>query len=146
MVQTKFKSNDPLQHLLREALHQQRATRSRKTAPSHVPQGPDPFDLYQASAWKPGRELVLVIHSDQFGTETIIGLFSEQINPRAHGSRLIPVSEEIKAKTLKLSDIPRNYVHGDHWLQPKVKVSYTEAPDEAAEITRRFHELLSTFD
>lgn len=140
----KFKSNDPLQSLLREALHRQKVEVS--AIPSKAWKLPDAGDIYQASSWKPGRPEVLVVHVDTSGLKTILGLFQEQLNSRAHGSRLLPALQAEGTICRDLSAIPRVEVHGDYWLQAREPVQHSESVDEVRAIKDRFHELLASYD
>lgn len=140
----KLKSNDPLQSLLREAMHQAKVQVQTKTVPSKTWKLPDTADLYQAASWKPGREAILVVHVDTNGLKTSLGMFQEQLNSRAHGSRLLPLAPEAQQK-LYSESLPRIEVHGDYWLQPKEPVHFQESPEEIQAIKDRFHELLELY-
>lgn len=138
----KLKSNDPLNALLRQALYEKKV--SVKLQPMKLT-GHDPHDLYQSSAWKPGRLLVL-IYVDSSGVKSLLGLFQEMLNQRAKARRLVRPDKETCAKTMNLSALPREEVTGDHWLKVQRRTPRQESPDEVRALRARFTELLATYD
>lgn len=136
----KFKSRDPLQSLLREALHAQRSDPTKAHKAPLVAQ-PDPGDLYQPSCWKPGK-LIILIHVAEDGSKSLLGLFQEQFNTRASARRLIPPPAAVRAATQNLSALPHEEVRGSYWLQPQKFCFSKESPEELRALHARFNELM----
>lgn len=129
------RSNDPLNKLLRDALHQQKG----KISITVKPQPCSPVgDLYKTeSNWVQGKTIQL-IHRAKNGHESFLGVYVELLNPRASARRLIPAHGTVHG-----SIRCREVVQGDYWLHPQVTIPRKETPREVKEITERFHELMA---
>lgn len=154
---TKFKSNDPLQALLREALHKQ------KVEIKPQPRDPmrafkDKHSIYDSPAWKPGR-LVALVHVSDNGERTKLGIFQEHINERAHGRRFVPwtgpepmfhtftcIKAIDPARRCDCIQAAEEIVHGRYWLEVRQPPVHIESSRELHELRERFEELLESYN
>jgi len=131
------RSNDSLNKLLREALHQQAKKISICPAPKPPP-AVAKGDLYRTeSNWVQGKTLLL-IHRSPDGRESFLGIYIELLNPRASARRLIPAKGTVHGSVKE-----KEIVSGDYWIHPQVFHPPLTSPREAAEITARFRELIA---
>lgn len=134
----KLKSNDPLQVLLREALHQQknRVAITLVTKPTGTRVSSRQCDRPQ---WTETR-LVSLVHRSPQGRETFLGVYTEMRNDLLKARRLVPTDKTAHGT------LPKEVVTGDYWLHQQ---TFTPPPDTAQEvqaITERFIELMKEWE
>lgn len=136
----KPKSNDPLQLLLRSALHEMRSkvlvtsSKVSSTSPNTTPQ----LRQCERPSWTPGR-LVALIHLAPTGRRTYLGVFQELKSDLFKARRLVPAHQTAHGK------LPEEIVTKDYWLHPQVHIAAADSPDEVRAIEARFAELLREF-
>lgn len=134
----KTKSNDPLQILLREAMHQQRTrvqvTLVQTSSLSQVTSTP-PTRQCDRPQWKETRTVSLIHRSPQ-GRETFLGVFTEVQNDLLKARRLLPANKTAHGT------LPKEVVTGDYWLHQQVPPSHEDTAQEVRAIEERFKELM----
>lgn len=132
------RSNDPLNKLLRDALHQQvKKITVVATSPRALPHI-TPGDLYRTeSNWVQGKT-ILLIHKAEDGHESFLGIYIELLNPRASARRLIPAHGTVHGSVKN-----REIVKGDYWIHPQIPAPQPTSSRERREIRQRFNELMS---
>lgn len=137
------KQLDPLNQLLRHAMHEARIRERvivKAPTPITQPRVPDPVyqDLYQNPLnWTRGR-LITLIHQGPQNRETFLGVFQELLNPKAHVRRLV----RDHSPTAHGPALPREYVHGEHWLRAQVWSPPEDSEGEKLAIRERYDELM----
>jgi hypothetical protein len=124
---------DELDLLLKEALtHNLRRVKAKGTIKRQKVVQEVIHSIYSnPDNWVKGK-VVSIIHLGGDQVETSIGVFQESIHKRSNARRLIRM---LTANTLDRTE----FVHGDHWLEPKVE---HHEPDSAAD-TLAIREYLS---
>lgn len=135
------RSNDPLNQLLRKALHEQRGRPQPTPPPRPLPPRDPVCDLYSSPLnWTQGKRVSL-IHRSSDGRETFLGVFTELLNERAKVRRLVR-DHEAKAH----GPLPREIVSGPYWLRSQVHVPPADSSEELRSIRERFLELMKEHD
>lgn len=132
-----MKSNDPLNQLLRQALHEQKSrvtvtllgTNSQISGPSRQCDRPQ---------WTTTR-LVSLVHRSAQGRETFLGVYTEMKNDLLKARRLVPSDKTAHGSLAK------EVVTGDWWLHPQVYQPLPETAREVREIEARFKELMEQY-
>lgn len=136
----KPKSNDPLQILLRNAMHQMRGKVSVTLSAKQSLSQSKTVELRQCERpqWTPTR-LVALIHRSPQGRETYLGVFQELKSDLFKARRLVPSDKTAHGA------LPREVVTQDYWLHPQVHTAAADSPEEVRAIEARFADLLKEY-
>lgn len=130
----KLKSNDPLQLLLRSALHE-----ARKRVTVQPAGAQQPLRQCQRPEWTRGRLLSVIYVCPQTSRRTYLGVFQELKSDLFKARRLVPSNQTAHGK------LPEEIVTQSYWLHPKVHVAAADSAEEVRAIEARFAELMKEF-
>lgn len=134
----KLKSNDPLQLLLREAMHAQRIKASGSSSLEKLSPQPILKQCERKDQWTI-QGTVALIHRDLKGRETYLGAYDVQVSHLFRARRFMPSHATPHGK------LPREVVSGDYWLHQQTFVPPEESLHEVQAIERRFKELMDLY-
>jgi hypothetical protein len=135
----KLKSNDPLQQLLREAMHQHRGQVSGNTTKVLTASAvPELKQCERKNEWTTSGTVAL-IHRDLKGRETYLGAYELQISSLFKARRFVPAHSTPHGK------LPKEVVTGDYWLHQQVAPPTVDTVQEVKAIEARFKELMDLY-